>query len=1123
MPSGRHLNFFLRTFAAGLLLTAAVLVPPRALALRPQAAARSDAKRFGLDQAVRPVRRGPSVKSRAAFERFNRAQGGGWKVRFDGRTGLPAALVEGASAPHPGTPQEAAAAFLRSQRDLLGIDPAALSVEKTVSGRGSRHILYRQTYRGLPVEFSRVKVHLDERGAVTGVHSRFEPDAGLDIVPSVSAAQAAEAVRRDAGFAPSSAGSLVIFPDELSGQARLAWKFSAPGRSALWRYYIDARTGAVLFRYNALRLWAVCNSQGKISGQVYDVDPSSTPLQTRPFRHQNVYIVDASTVAVTYNEPDLGDGFYCSTKLGAMFTGLQGPYVNVSNFRGVSAHHDNGGGVWHAVNTPVSSPHPYPNSATLTYPVNVLDPLGRTVVKSLPIFGSNFHVGTIADGSGFESGSIIDDDELFVLDPAGRAVGTFFGERAGFHGAAVAGSSYQLRLKTNEAGQSYGFDVAQSSYMVLPTPNVPGPSTDLTWSTSSIPSGLRGELSLFYHLNLMHDYFNDGPPAAGLYGPGYSPGVNSDRPADIDSRPVNAIAQLGPNILDAFYNPEHDTLNFGDTSMWGVTPSDDITDDASVTRHEYTHYMLEKIFSIQNFGQAGAISEALADYFAASSLNNGSIGTWFMRPDPPLRELDCQDPGKSHSFDKCQRLCNGAACNEPCSGGYCNTPWQGEIHLDSPFLGQALWDIRRDQVSRLGASAGQACSDGLVFQSVLFFPESFAELLDAMKRVDASGAVAACGGAGLAQSSIVTRFTAHGLPPGAGSNELHTGFETALDVSTYTAVSGTIYPGGHTDFFTFAAGPGPVEVVLNLPVHGSPPDGYYYGYSMTLYDRQHKIVKMAPDSFAYCDESDCKSESPAITLRYDNPAGGQLFLQVSGGFGSGVNSLLPYRLTFDYPRGGALAGSLVQASLDRDVIGFSVMVTTWPQMQDYRFAYAQLRDQAMDIIPNTRTDFPGAFLVWLSSHNALGQISGQVRLATAAFSGSATAFSRRFPSVGTIHLEVFGYNVVGSTVSLGLSNPINLTTTQSELKAFNNIFNPARGEKTTIRYDVQGSGHLTIRLYTLNGALVTTLFDGDVAAGKGSVDWFGRNISGSRVASGVYIVHMAGPGVSKSQKIVVVK
>jgi hypothetical protein len=37
------------------------------------------------------------------------------------------------------------------------------------------------------------------------------------------------------------------------------------------------------------------------------------------------------------------------------------------------------------------------------------------------------------------------------------------------------------------------------------------------------------------------------------------------------------------------------------------------------------------------------------------------------------------------------------------------------------------------------------------------------------------------------------------------------------------------------------------------------------------------------------------------------------------------------------------------------------------------------------------------------------------------------------------------------------------------------------------------------------------------------VDWFGRNLSGNRVASGVYLLHMVAPGISKTQKIVVVK
>ena len=98
-----------------------------------------------------------------------------------------------------------------------------------------------------------------------------------------------------------------------------------------------------------------------------------------------------------------------------------------------------------------------------------------------------------------------------------------------------------------------------------------------------------------------------------------------------------------------------------------------------------------------------------------------------------------------------------------------------------------------------------------------------------------------------------------------------------------------------------------------------------------------------------------------------------------------------------------------------------------------------------------------------------------------------------------------------------------VVSTQAALTAYNNIFNPAKGQKATLKYEVQSPGHLTIRLYTLNGSLVATIFDGPVPAGKGSVDWFGSNAAGHRVASGIYLVNMSGPGFSKTQKIVVVK
>ncbi|MEK7388115.1 MAG: M4 family metallopeptidase [Elusimicrobiota bacterium] len=1072
-------------FARLIAIIATLALP--AWAVRPSGQERADAKRFGLDSLASPVRRGPDQPVRQEFARFNAAAGGRWSIRFDPRTGAPAALTEGKTPPRAGPAAAVSRRFLEEQRALLRVDPAALHVEKEIQGEGRRHVLYRQTYRGLPVEFSRVKVHLDDDGSVIGFNSNYEAAATLPTVPAISAQTAKGVAETDARGQSQGPAELVILPAQIAGRARLAWKLKVRGAQAAWRYYIDALDGRILFRYNALRF----ATNGTVTGQVYDLDPTG-PLVTRPFANQWIYIGDASVRALSG-----GDGTYASASNGKVTMGLQGKFVNVANFRGPSAHYDNGSGVWQTIATPVSSPHPYPNSSVQVSTIT-LESSVPTAVKFLPIF-SAFDVGvfTGGDASDVSGGDIADDDQVTITDGNGDPVASYVGARGAFNAGAVAGKVMHVSLRSNESGQNPGFDIALSSYLTVTSPSVAGTpgSENHVWTLSDTALALRGELNLFYHLNLMHDYF---------FG-----GVNRSSAAAV-SGPLLAMAHVGPNMVNAFYNPDQDNLMFGDVSA--AVPRDVFTDDATVTRHEYVHYLLEKIWSIQNFGQAGAISEGIADYFAASSLNNSAIGAYVMASlggGGPLRELDCQKAGQT-----CRVLSN--------------TTWSGEIHDDSIFFSQALWDIRRARIAALGASAGRSCADGLVFQSLLFFPESFSEFYEALRRVDGDGRVSACGGAGTAQSDIITAFTTtHGLIlANADGWERNDGFETATDASTMSAVSATISPSGDTDFWSFAAGPGVIRVTLNLPSAG----GYFKAYQLKLFDRMHRLVASAAPAYnginttdGLCETNDCTTTAAHIELFYNNSVGGQFYVQVAGGdtvggSASGVQSLVPYALSFGFSPNGALSGSIITASYDQDVISFSVNVTSFMQIQDWRFSSAQLRDHAFGVLPNTQASSPstaGSYLTLISSASQLGRITGSVRL--------VPGFASRFPAAGTVHLEVFGYNVHGSTSSLGLSNPLNLSGSSAELKAYNNVFNPLAGEKATIKYSIASSGHVVIKLYTVTGGYIATLLDDEKPAGKGTLNWDGRNSVGAVVASGIYLVRIDGPGIHKTQKVAIVK
>jgi len=102
-------------------------------------------------------------------------------------------------------------------------------------------------------------------------------------------------------------------------------------------------------------------------------------------------------------------------------------------------------------------------------------------------------------------------------------------------------------------------------------------------------------------------------------------------------------------------------------------------------------------------------------------------------------------------------------------------------------------------------------------------------------------------------------------------------------------------------------------------------------------------------------------------------------------------------------------------------------------------------------------------------------------------------------------IEVMGVDVIPQTFNLEANYP--------------NPFNP----ETTFWYDVPEESQVTIKVYSLLGREVTTLFDGYKPAGRFELKWDGRDELGERVSSGIYILRMQAGTFSKVRKMTLVR
>ncbi|MDD4004898.1 MAG: FlgD immunoglobulin-like domain containing protein [Elusimicrobiaceae bacterium] len=1102
-----------------------------------------DSVRFGVKPSAKSkIWATPSDGDYKALAQFRAKTSAAWKVSYSNRTGAPEVLKGGSNLKYSGAPEKAARQFLADNSSFLKVNPDNIRVSTQVTALGVNHLRFDQYVNGLPVHGGYVKVHVTNNGEIAYYQSSYATDAAaVPPNPTLSKDAAQAAAAADCSGRASKTAELVYYPSKEDGAVHLAWKLKAYGSGGdSWIYLIDANSGAILLRYSN----RITATYGTINAQVYNLYPNLynyTDYTVKPVRNQYVWVQTPNRVTTTD-----GNGYYSySSYDGRIFASLKGPYFSVINMTDRSAHYDNGGGTWSQVAVSSGSAHPYLPGRIYSSTVTV----AAGAVKVMPHFTEGFKVGAMDENSSF-----LVDDQLSVSIPNGHNLAGYTTWRDyAFYGAPVEGTSYTVTLAASADGPGdyYGYQIDYSSYLYLTQTGYVNTTSSFIWNTDYIPAGNRVEANLFYHLNEMHQFYMSGVNGA------TNPSLNMNFHLPVMAHAHGAPDDSSVGMLNAFYDSEHDNMMFGD-GLWdsSVNGYRSFGLDATIIRHEYTHGVQAHMYPMLYYGESGALMEAYADYWSLTSLRaedtdftplttnfgdflKNSFGEGVVRH---LLATDC-----ATTAAVCRKLGD----------------WDGEVHDDSVILSQALWSLRDSSAGSstyLGtntfpaswaANVRMPVSDFLVWNAMFFFPDTFMQLKDGMEYVARQYYT------GSTLTSILTKietaFANHDIadPSGGDSYEPNNGAAVAASVSGSTVtLSATIYPAYDEDYYSVPMPAGKIRIKIRRPSAG---DGIFNVQIPMILDLYGNVVSQFtspdianPTLYGTCPDTGlCYSTKETEILEADIPAAGRYYVVVTAGpnsyyYNCADSSTGTYTLTFDFSSADSAIAEKISAEFDNDEIKFTVPYNTYYYNDNSgttpvwtpstmtatveTFAYAQLRDSNMNILAGTKAepDTPGTYLeisrvpVKDTEKNAY---VGKVKL--------LPGFATRFPAVGAVYLELFGtvrsamLGATNSAVSLGITQGLNLAADADGITVWNNIFNPAK-EKAYILYKSTRDGELKLRIYTLDGLLVKELFSGAIAAGKGNIEWDGRNSEGHTVASGLYFLYASGPGFNATNKIVVI-
>ena len=117
----------------------------------------------------------------------------------------------------------------------------------------------------------------------------------------------------------------------------------------------------------------------------------------------------------------------------------------------------------------------------------------------------------------------------------------------------------------------------------------------------------------------------------------------------------------------------------------------------------------------------------------------------------------------------------------------------------------------------------------------------------------------------------------------------------------------------------------------------------------------------------------------------------------------------------------------------------------------------------------------------------------------------AIKFTTNGPTVVSVEGEINPENILPDEYSLEQNYP--------------NPFNP----ETRIRYAIPEQGHVTLKIYRIDGQLVKTLQNGNQSPGRYERIWDGNNEFGNKVSSGVYFYRLQSNSFTQVRKMILLK